>query len=84
MLKKDIIIISAHCPNLKKERKLQDLVENLQGLRNKFDILVISHTPISKEICDKAVAENLIYGCGKPFKIILKDDKFIIEVCDYI
>ena len=53
MLKKDIIIISAHCPNLKKERKLQDLVENLQGLRNKFDILVISHTPISKEICNK-------------------------------
>ena len=32
---------------------LLDLVENLQGLRNKFDILVISHTPISKEICDK-------------------------------
>jgi len=53
MLKKDIIIISAYCPNLKKEGKLQDLVENLQGLRNKFDILVISHTPISKEICDK-------------------------------
>jgi len=38
----------------------------------------------SKEICDKAVAENLIYGCGKPFKIILKDNKFVIEVCDYI
>ena len=53
MLKKDIIVISAYCPNLRKEGKLQDLVENLQGLRNKFDILVVSHTPISKEICNK-------------------------------
>ena len=59
MIKKDIIVISAYCPNLRKEGKLQDLVENLQGLRNKFDILVVSHTPISKEIC------NIWHGLGR-------------------
>jgi len=35
------------------------------------------HTP--KDICDKVV--NLIYGCGKPFKI---NDSGIAEICDYI
>lgn len=37
------------------------------------------HSP--KEFCDKIVEEDEIYGCGKPFKI---NDKFKIEICDYI
>jgi len=38
-----------------------------------------------KDLCDKYINENLIYGCGKPFKII-KDENgnFIPEICDYI
>lgn len=36
------------------------------------------HSP--KELCDRVKDLSLIYGCGKPFKIV--DGK--AEVCDYI
>ena len=38
----------------------------------------------SKNLCDLYRKKNLIYGCGKPFKIILKEKKYIAEICDYI
>ena len=38
----------------------------------------------SKEICDNLFKNNVIYGCGKPFRIIQNGEKFEIEICDYI
>jgi hypothetical protein len=38
----------------------------------------------SKELCDNYVNQNIIYGCGKPFKITVSNDKYIVEKCDYI
>ena len=39
----------------------------------------------SKESCDFYVKNDLILGCGKPFKIIQnQDDTFIAVICDYI
>ena len=38
----------------------------------------------SKIICDDLFNNNLIFGCGKPFKIIKNDDDYVAEVCDYI
>ena len=38
----------------------------------------------SKEICDDLKKKDLIYGCGKPFKLILKENEYICEICDYI
>jgi hypothetical protein len=35
---------------------------------------------LCKEECDRFVREGLVYGCGKPFKII---DKIAVK-CDYI
>ena len=40
------------------------------------------HTP--KNVCDKYIQDNLIYGCGKPFQIISKDGIFITQICEYI
>ena len=40
------------------------------------------HSP--KDVCDNLVKNNAIYGCGKPFRITNVDDKWIIEICDYI
>ena len=34
----------------------------------------------SKEICDRVKKEDLIYGCGKPFKY----DGKKVTICDYI
>ena len=39
----------------------------------------------SKEICEELVNSCKIYGCGKPFKIVvLEDGKWEIQKCDYI
>ena len=38
----------------------------------------------SKELCDYYFTHNLIYGCGKPFKVIWQDCKFVAIDCDYI
>lgn len=35
----------------------------------------------SKDKCDYYVKHNLIYGCGKPFRIIYNQE---IKKCDYI
>jgi hypothetical protein len=34
--------------------------------------------------CDNYIENNLIFGCGKPFRIIDIDNKYDIEKCDYI
>ncbi len=42
------------------------------------------HAP--KDVCDELVYQELIYGCGKPFKLILKKDLELwrAETCDYV
>jgi len=37
-----------------------------------------------KELCDYYVKNDLIYGCGKPFKIVIRNNNFETEICDYI
>ena len=39
---------------------------------------------MKKEICKKLLKEDLIYGCGKPFKLIELNNEYILEKCDYI
>ena len=48
------------------------------GISKKTGYQIDSHTP--KEECDRMIRENLIIGCGKPFK--WNGTQFI--VCDYI
>ena len=37
-----------------------------------------------KELCDFFIQNNLIYGCGKPFKVVFKNDNYETEICEYI
>ena len=40
---------------------------------------------LSKEKCDILIETNQIYGCAKPFQIIIQDDgTWIVQKCDYI
>jgi|SaaInlV_100m_DNA_2_1039680.scaffolds.fasta_scaffold01851_2 hypothetical protein len=41
---------------------------------------------LGKEECDRLFNENLIYGCGKPFKLVRNGTNEIdkVVVCDYI
>jgi len=40
------------------------------------------HTP--KNLCEEFVKQKIIYGCGKPFRIFKDENKYNIEICDYI
>jgi hypothetical protein len=47
---KDLILITAHCPTPEKRKILHDLVIGLQPIRKDFDLMVVSHTPISSDV----------------------------------
>ncbi len=49
----------------------------------KKDLQQIS-SHLSKINCDNLKHHDLIYGCGKPFKLEQKDNKWIAIECDYI
>jgi hypothetical protein len=38
----------------------------------------------SKEECDILSNSGKIYGCGKPFRMVLKNNVYTVEKCDYI
>ena len=44
---KDLISVFAYCPDNHRKKVLQDLLNQLQPLRNKFEIMVVAHSPIS-------------------------------------
>lgn len=50
---KDLIVISAHCSNLEKRNVLTKLVDSLQTIRKNYDLMVVSHLPISSNISEK-------------------------------
>lgn len=39
---------------------------------------------LNKSDCDKLIKSKLIYGCGTPFRVILDNDIYRTEVCDYL
>jgi len=40
---------------------------------------------LSEENCKKLIESNQIYGCSKPFQIIVQDNgDLIVQKCDYI
>jgi hypothetical protein len=38
----------------------------------------------SKSECEEYISNGEIYGCGKPFMIVKKDDNYVAEKCNYI
>jgi hypothetical protein len=41
------------------------------------------HAP--KAQCDLLAAEGAIWGCGKPFRLVLQEDgKFSLHICEYL
>ena len=45
---KDLIVISTYCPDSKRKEALHSLIQNLQKVREKYDIMVVSHSSISE------------------------------------
>lgn len=51
-------------------------------LKTKLDAFINPHE--TKENCEKLLSEGKIYGCGKPFRVILSDKNHKAVTCDYI
>jgi len=45
---KDLITVFAYCPDDNRKKVLQDLLVQIQPLRSKFDIMIVSHSSISE------------------------------------
>jgi len=37
-----------------------------------------------KSVCDELKAQDLIYGCGKPFRIDIHNGVYVVSICEYI
>ena len=48
------------------------------AFRHNPDIQIPPHAP--REICEQLVADNMIFGCGKPFRF----DGVTATICDYV
>jgi len=76
-----IIVICPHCND-------SILIEQLNCKIFRHGILKSNNTQInphsSKEECDFFINNELIYGCGKPFKIIAITNELKVEICEYI
>jgi len=46
--------------------------------------LVQINPHLPKTECDKLKEQDLIYGCGKPFRVIRENNEWIGIVCEYI
>ena len=38
----------------------------------------------SKKTCDEYTEHKIIYGCGKPFKIVKNEKEYVAIICEYI
>ena len=78
----DIVVI---CPHCKDPILIQELNCGIfrHGIFKQNGQQIDPH--LNKETCDELLANNLIFGCGKPFQILHEpDDSFKIHICEYI
>ncbi len=79
----EIIILCPHCQN------------NILIMKNEINCAIFRHGSYKKNLkqmnphekkeeCDRLAQENLIYGCGKPFRLIKEENIYKAIVCDYI
>jgi len=78
----DIVVSCPHC--LKPV-----LIEQLNCKIFRHGTFIVNGQQVNphatKEVCDYFVANDMIYGCGKPFCIInAEDGTFVAIVCEYI
>ena len=73
-----------HCPHC----NIPVLIEELNCSIFRHGVFIKTNTQIpphaSKKECEYYIKNNLIFGCGKPFKIIKINNHLLPEICDYI
>ena len=82
----DGAFLTFHCPHC--AEKMQILVNEIacrifrHGIMKEGYGQMNPHAP--KSDCDRLVSEDLIYGCGKPFRLEPQGSAWRLEVCEYI
>lgn len=81
LMPEDIVVVCPHCLH-------QVIIEEINcqifrhGVYKSTCEQMSPHA--SKDKCDKASNDGIIYGCGKPFRIDIVDEKWVASICDYI
>lgn len=78
---KDIILICPNCQDYFIMKKLNCGIFR-HGVLIQNGNQIDPHA--TKELCNYYSNNKLIYGCGKPFRVLLINNKFECEICDYI
>ena len=77
-----IFLFCPHCDLLMEIEKLNCCIFR-HGIIIKTNEQIPPHS--NKITCDHLISNNLIIGCGKPFKIIkINDNEYSAIKCDYI
>ena len=79
----NIIINCPHCGDIMEIIEINCAIFRHGSLKTNF-IQINQHA--TKDECDILFNQNLIYGCGKPFKLVKKENSLEYEtiICDYI
>ena len=77
-----IVVICPHCNEFM-------LIEELNCCIFRHGVFIKNNKQMdphsSKELCDYYINNKKIYGCGKPYKIIIDENNNYIAIkCDYI
>ena len=80
-LEKDIVIDCPHCNAPILIQKLNCRIFR-HGTYKQNNEQINPHT--SQEECNELLMNNMIYGCGKPFKIEAKEGEYLAVICEYI
>jgi hypothetical protein len=79
--KEEPILTCPHCKDLVLIKKINCAIFR-HGILKKNGKQINPHSP--KDLCDYYIKNDLIYGCGKPFRILNNDGVLETEICDYI
>lgn len=78
--KENPILLCPHCKDYVEITKINCKIFRHATLK-KNGKQINPHT--SREKCQYYITNNLIYGCGKPFRIINNNGLIQAEICDY-
>ena len=79
--KEEPILICPHCKEYILIKKINCAIFR-HGTLKKNKKQINPHAP--REMCEYYIKNELIYGCGKPFRIVNNNGILETEVCDYI